>query len=111
GLVEKPLPEEAPSRCAVIGRYVLQPEVFEVLSSQKTGSGGEIQLTDALSSLIPDIPFSGFKFEGTRYDCGSKVGMLAAGVAVGIRHGELGDRAEEEVRNVLNTISRVRKAV
>jgi UTP--glucose-1-phosphate uridylyltransferase len=57
GLVEKPSPDKAPSQCAVIGRYVLQPDIFDALSSQKAGSGGEIQLTDALSSLIPSVPF------------------------------------------------------
>jgi UTP--glucose-1-phosphate uridylyltransferase len=81
GLVEKPKPEEAPSRLAVIGRYVLLPQVFEHLSEQRTGAGGEIQLTDAMARLIGATPFHGLRFEGRRFDCGDKLGYLEAIVA------------------------------
>ena len=82
GLVEKPAMEDAPSNHAVIGRYVLRPEIFTYLSEQKTGVGGEIQITDAIAQLIGSMPMHGFSFEGTRYDCGNKVGYLHANVAL-----------------------------
>ena len=85
GLVEKPAPSTAPSNLAVIGRYILQPEVFEYLSMHSKGAGGEIQLTDAMDRLLLKTPFYGLVFEGKRYDCGSKEGYLAANVAVAQR--------------------------
>jgi UTP--glucose-1-phosphate uridylyltransferase len=88
GIVEKPRPEAAPSRLAVIGRYILQPEVFAELERRERGAGDEIQLTDALAHLIGRIPFHGFRFEGQRYDCGDKVGFLEANLAVGLSHPE-----------------------
>lgn len=78
GMVEKPAPEDAPSRKAVIGRYVLAADIFEALSRQEPGAGGEIQLTDAISKGVGKRPISGFRFSGKRFDCGSKTGMLAA---------------------------------
>ncbi len=82
GLVEKPKPEDAPSTLAVIGRYILSPRVMESLSETERGAGGEIQLTDAIAAQIggPE-PVYGFRFEGTRYDCGSKRGYLQATIA------------------------------
>ena len=82
GMVEKPKPEVAPSRLAVIGRYVLMPEIFAVLGAQKPGAGGEIQLTDAMAALIGRQPFHGYRFEGRRFDCGDKLGYLEAVVAL-----------------------------
>jgi UTP--glucose-1-phosphate uridylyltransferase len=82
GMVEKPKPEVAPSRLAVIGRYVLRPEVFALLDRQAPGAGGEIQLTDAMAQLIGRQPFHGYRFEGTRFDCGDKLGYLEAIVAM-----------------------------
>jgi UTP--glucose-1-phosphate uridylyltransferase len=82
GLVEKPRPAEAPSRLAVIGRYILLPEVFRHLSEQRAGAGGEIQLTDAMARLIGSTPFHGLRFEGQRFDCGDKLGYLEAIVAL-----------------------------
>ena len=82
GMVEKPQPDVAPSRLAVIGRYVLMPEVFAVLDAQKPGAGGEIQLTDAMARLIGRQPFHGYRFEGRRFDCGDKLGYLEAIVAM-----------------------------
>ena len=91
GLVEKPPADEAPSNHAVIGRYILQPEVFSHLEGQQTGAGGEIQLTDALAKMIGNGPFNGYRFEGTRYDCGDKVGFLEATFAIALDRDDLRD--------------------
>ncbi|MDD3029089.1 MAG: UTP--glucose-1-phosphate uridylyltransferase GalU [Alphaproteobacteria bacterium] len=97
GLVEKPAPEQAPSTLSVIGRYILQPEIFSILDEQKTGAGGEIQLTDAMAQLIGKQPFHGLRYEGTRYDCGDKVGFIQANVAFALAHEDM----SEAVRSVL----------
>jgi UTP--glucose-1-phosphate uridylyltransferase len=89
GMVEKPEPEVAPSRLAVIGRYVLLPEVFAILDRQKPGAGGEIQLTDAMAALIGRQPFHGYRFEGQRFDCGDKLGYLEAIVAMASKRADL----------------------
>ena len=89
GLVEKPAPAEAPSRLAVIGRYILLPEVFEHLSLQQTGAGGEIQLTDAMARMIGHTPFHGLRFAGRRFDCGSRLGYLEAMVACALEREDL----------------------
>ncbi len=81
GLVEKPKPQEAPSNLAVIGRYIIQPAVFDDLARMERGAGDEIQLTDALARQIGKHPFHGFKFDGTRFDCGNKTGFLEANIA------------------------------
>lgn len=81
GLVEKPAPEKAPSNLAIIGRYILQPEIFTHLDRHEKGAGGEIQLTDAMSHLLKDQQFYGFLFQGERLDCGSEVGFVKAQVA------------------------------
>lgn len=99
GLVEKPRPEEAPSRLAVIGRYVLLPEVFAHLSEQRAGAGGEIQLTDALARLIGTTPFHGLRFEGRRFDCGDKLGYLEAIVATASEREDLAPGFREMLRN------------
>ena len=80
-MVEKPKPEEAPSNLFINGRYILQPEIFSILETQTTGAGGEIQLTDAMVTLMQSQPFHGVRFRGTSFDCGAKVGFLAANVA------------------------------
>ncbi|MCB2108648.1 MAG: UTP--glucose-1-phosphate uridylyltransferase [Rhodobacteraceae bacterium] len=84
GLVEKPAPDQAPSTLAIIGRYVLDPIVFKELDKRTTGAGGEIQLTDALNRSLASVPFHGYRFEGKRYDCGSRVGFLEANIAFGL---------------------------
>lgn len=89
GLVEKPDPSKAPSNHAVIGRYILEPDVFDRLSSHETGAGGEIQLTDALAKMIGSAPFNGVRFDGTRFDCGDKVGFLNANIAFALGREEL----------------------
>ena len=89
GLVEKPDPAEAPSTLSIIGRYILMPQVFEYLSRMERGAGNEIQLTDAMANLIGEQPFHGLRFEGTRYDCGDKLGFLQATVAFGLDRPDL----------------------
>ena len=91
GLVEKPAPRDAPSNLAVIGRYILLPDVFEHLSRHDRGAGGEIQLTDAMARMIGTHPFHGLRFEGRRFDCGDKLGYLEANVAFGLAREDLGD--------------------
>lgn len=93
GLVEKPRPEAAPSSLAVIGRYILEPEVFRLLGRQERGAGGEIQLTDALAGLIGQGPFHGYRFEGTRFDCGDKAGFFEANIAFALQHPDIGPAA------------------
>ncbi len=89
-IIEKPKPDVAPSNLAVVGRYVLTPRVFEKLASVTPGSGGEIQLTDAISALLEDERVLAYRFTGKRYDCGSKLGYLEATVELGLKHGEVG---------------------
>jgi UTP--glucose-1-phosphate uridylyltransferase len=90
GIVEKPQPEAAPSTLAVIGRYVLTPRIFHHLGRARTGAGGEIQLTDGIASLLSEERVLAYRFQGTRYDCGSKLGYLQATVALGRKHPEVG---------------------
>ncbi len=90
GLVEKPEPAKAASTLAIIGRYILQPKVFPLLGRHQRGAGNEIQLTDALAAMIGDGPFHGYRFEGTRFDCGDKAGFIEANVAYALRHPEIG---------------------
>jgi UTP--glucose-1-phosphate uridylyltransferase len=89
GIVEKPDPEEAPSTLAVVGRYVLTPRIFHHLRNIKPGAGGEIQLTDAIAALIKEERVLAYRYRGTRYDCGSKLGYLKATVAMGLEHPEV----------------------
>jgi UTP--glucose-1-phosphate uridylyltransferase len=84
GMVEKPDPAKAPSNLCVIGRYILQPEIFGILDKQERGAGNEIQLTDAMAQMIGKGPFHAVKTDCSRYDCGDKVGFLHANIAVGL---------------------------
>jgi UTP--glucose-1-phosphate uridylyltransferase len=88
-IVEKPKPEVAPSNIAVVGRYILTPEIFEKIETTPRGAGGEIQLTDAIAALMHDQSVLSYEFEGTRYDCGSKFGYLLANVEYGLLHPEI----------------------
>jgi UTP--glucose-1-phosphate uridylyltransferase len=98
-VVEKPAPENAPSNLCIVGRYILEPQVFEFLDRQELGAGNEIQLTDAFAPLIrAGRPFHGLRFEGTRYDCGEKVGWLEANIAVALNRGD----TAEPVRKILS---------
>ncbi|MBV8938446.1 MAG: UTP--glucose-1-phosphate uridylyltransferase, partial [Alphaproteobacteria bacterium] len=101
GLVEKPKPEEAPSTLSIIGRYILQPEIFKLLDIQKPGAGGEVQLTDAINALIPLEEVYGYKFEGTRYDCGGRVGYVLANVAFALHQDGLGERIRAGLMELL----------
>ncbi len=91
GIVEKPEPADAPSNRAVVGRYILRPEIFHHLAQIGRGAGGEIQLTDAIARLIDDEDVLAYEFDGRRYDCGSKLGYLQATVDYAIKHHHLGD--------------------
>lgn len=101
GLVEKPTPAQAPSTLSIIGRYILQPEVFDELEARKIGAGGEIQLTDSMARLIGKQPFHGLRYQGTRYDCGDKVGFIEANVAFSLAHPDLGPKVREALGRVL----------
>ncbi|MEC8088946.1 MAG: UTP--glucose-1-phosphate uridylyltransferase GalU [Pseudomonadota bacterium] len=89
GLVEKPDPAQAPSNIGVVGRYIITPDVFQTLNAQERGAGGEIQLTDALAKQIGKASFTGLRFSGERFDCGSKLGFLQANVAFGLTSPEM----------------------
>jgi UTP--glucose-1-phosphate uridylyltransferase len=97
-LVEKPKREEAPSDLAIIGRYVLTPEIFPILEKQEPGKGGEIQLTDAILKLSKEQTVYGCQFEGTRYDCGDKLGFLKATIDMALKREDLGRDLEEFLR-------------
>ena len=99
GLVEKPDPAAAPSTLSIIGRYILQPEVFTHLDSQERGAGGEIQLTDAMAKTIRDIPFHGLRFDGRRFDCGDKLGFLEANIAFALERDDLEEGMLKVLRN------------
>jgi UTP--glucose-1-phosphate uridylyltransferase len=99
GLVEKPKPADAPSNLAVIGRYIIQPNIFNDLARMEQGAGGEIQLTDALARQVGKTPFHGFRFEGKRFDCGSKVGFLEANIAYAMNRVDMAP----QVQDIINT--------
>ena len=99
GLVEKPKPEEAPSTLSVIGRYILQPEVFGLIADQTPGAGGEIQLTDALARMIGHGPVHGYRFEGKRFDCGDKAGFIEATIAYALKHEVIGGKVRDILRD------------
>ena len=98
GITEKPFPARAPSNIAVVGRYILLPEVFEFLDNQSVGAGGEIQLTDSLSRMIGGFPFHGLQFEGQRFDCGDKVGFQEANIAFSLDRCEMREQMLDLIR-------------
>jgi UTP--glucose-1-phosphate uridylyltransferase len=100
GIVEKPKPEVAPSTLAVVGRYVLTPQIFHHLRTVTPGAGGEIQLTDGIAALLDDEPVLAYAFKGTRYDCGSKLGYLQATIQYGLRHPEVKDGLRAYVKSI-----------
>ncbi len=99
GLVEKPDPAVAPSNLAVVGRYILSPQVFAYLDAQERGAGNEIQLTDAMAKLIGHQPFHGLTFTGQRYDCGDKLGYIDANIAYALDRDDLGAGVAQLIRN------------
>jgi UTP--glucose-1-phosphate uridylyltransferase len=99
-LVEKPSPQEAPSRMGVSGRYILTPAVFEMIRNNPRGAGGEIQLTDGIARLIDTEGVHAYRYDGKRYDCGSKQGFLEATVEFALRHGEVGPAFQEYLKSL-----------
>jgi UTP--glucose-1-phosphate uridylyltransferase len=92
GLVEKPKPEEAPSNLAIVGRYILTPEIFSILELKETGAGGEIQITDAMAKLLNKQSLYGYRYEGTRFDCGTKVGFQMANLSYALDRPDMRER-------------------
>jgi UTP--glucose-1-phosphate uridylyltransferase len=99
GLVEKPKPDVAPSNLSIIGRYVLMPQVLDFLSKMERGAGNEVQLTDAMAKLIGLVPFHGLRYEGRRFDCGTKVGFLEAQLAFALKRPDLAPAVREFLRH------------
>ena len=100
-IVEKPKPEEAPSNQAVVGRYLLDGEIFNKLERTGRGAGGEIQLTDAIADLLVEKPVYAYSFRGERFDCGSKLGYLQATVAYGLEHPDTGERFRHHLEKLI----------
>lgn len=103
-IVEKPKPEVAPSRLAVVGRYILDSKIFDLLESQQPGAGGEIQLTDAIARLLVDNPVMAYRFLGTRFDCGSHLGLIEATIRFALDHEALTDGARDAMIRALNEL-------
>lgn len=101
-MVEKPDANSAPSNLAIVGRYVLTPQIFEILSNQKPGAGGEIQLTDAMAELMRREGFIGYKFEGQRYDAGDKFGFIQANIAYAMKRPQLASKLADYMRTLVN---------
>ena len=97
GMVEKPPRGEAPSNLSISGRYILQPQIFDLLATQGRGAGGEIQLTDAMARLMQDQAFTAYEYEGVTHDCGDKIGLLRANVALALKRPDLGEAARAAV--------------
>jgi len=100
-IVEKPRPQNAPSNLAVVGRYLLTPQIFDKLERTGRGAGGEIQLTDAIADLLADEPVLAYEFEGKRYDCGSKLGYLQATVEYALNHDSLGGQFKDYLQKLV----------
>jgi UTP--glucose-1-phosphate uridylyltransferase len=100
-MVEKPSRESAPSNLIITGRYILQPEIFEILAAEKRGAGDEIQLTDAMIELAKTQPFYALEFAGRSFDCGSKVGFLAANIAYALERSDIASAVRAELRRLL----------
>ena len=101
GMVEKPAPGTEPSNLAISGRYVLQPEIFSILQEGERGAGGEIQLTDAMAKLMQRQAFHALEYQGAIYDCGDKIGLLRANVALALKRPDLGGAARQAVAELL----------
>lgn len=102
GMVEKPGPGKAPSNMIIMGRYILQPEIFKILSTQGLGAGNEIQITDAMKTLMGSQDFHACAYEGRSFDCGSKVGFLAANVAFALERDDVGEEFREAVKKLIS---------
>jgi len=104
GMVEKPKPEDAPSDLMILGRYILQPEIFDILSDQEPGAGGEIQITDAMLKLMESQTFYAYEHGGKSYDCGSKLGFLEANIAYALDHPDMAERVRAEIKRIAGTL-------
>lgn len=103
-IVEKPQPEVAPSTLAVVGRYVLSPRIFDLLESTQPGAGGEIQLTDAIAALLADETVNAYRFQGTRFDCGTHIGLIEATIRYALDHEKLSDSARRLMQHALDEL-------
>ncbi|HEY0660761.1 MAG TPA: UTP--glucose-1-phosphate uridylyltransferase GalU [Lysobacter sp.] len=103
-IVEKPAPDVAPSTLAVVGRYVLNPRIFALLESTKPGAGGEIQLTDAIATLLTEETVNAYRFQGTRFDCGTHLGLIEATIRYALDHEKLSDAARRLMQNALDEL-------
>jgi UTP--glucose-1-phosphate uridylyltransferase len=101
GMVEKPAPGTEPSNLTILGRYILQPEIFDFLTAQEKGTGGEIQVTDSMLALLKKQPFYAVEYEGRVFDCGSKAGFLAANVAYALDRPDLRDAVIAEIKKLI----------
>lgn len=103
-IVEKPEPDAAPSTLAVVGRYVLSPRIFHLLESTRPGAGGEIQLTDAIATLLTEEAVNAYRFQGTRFDCGTHIGLIEATIRYALDHEKLSDSARKLMQNALDEL-------
>ncbi|OHE90059.1 MAG: UTP--glucose-1-phosphate uridylyltransferase [Lysobacterales bacterium RIFOXYA1_FULL_68_6] len=103
-IVEKPKPEDAPSSLAVVGRYVLDARIFELLENTTPGAGGEIQLTDGIARLLQEKPVHAYRFQGTRFDCGTHIGLIEATIRYALDHEKLSDAARDTMQNALSEL-------
>ncbi len=103
-IVEKPNPEVAPSTLAVVGRYLLSPRIFDLLESTRPGAGGEIQLTDAISALLQEETVNAYRFRGTRFDCGTHLGLIEATIRYALDHEKLSDAAQQLMQDALREL-------
>ncbi|MFT3756767.1 MAG: UTP--glucose-1-phosphate uridylyltransferase GalU [Pseudoxanthomonas sp.] len=103
-IVEKPKPEVAPSTLAVVGRYVLDARIFDLLESTTPGAGGEIQLTDAIARLLPEQAVNAYRFQGTRFDCGTHIGLIEATIRFALDHEKLSDAARQMMQSALDEL-------
>ncbi|SRR5690606_33244446 len=104
GIVEKPQPDDAPSTLAVVGRYVLTPRIFELLESTGAGAGGEIQLTDAIARLLQEQQVDAYRFRGTRFDCGTHIGLVEATIRYALDHEKLSEAAKQLMQDALKEL-------
>ena len=101
GMVEKPKPGTEPSNLTILGRYILQPEIFTLLAAQEKGAGGEIQLTDAMLALLKRQPFYALRYDGRAFDCGSRLGFLIANIAYALARPDLAKAVAAEIKKLL----------
>ena len=109
GMVEKPKPEDAPSNYYISGRYILQPEIFDILATQEQGAGNEIQLTDAMLKLTKEQAFYGYHFTGRTFDCGSKEGFIEANVAFALWRPDIRGKVFDNLQELMDTVEPARR--